>query len=864
MADQTVTTNINYDAASISGLLNGEQLFINGGSVTINADVRWNQQAAVFGNVIISSALGGSFLLDGTQVWEIPFSASTGNVPTQNALGSNGVTGGTSGATGELTRVWATGSLTPAAAGGAMPATGYIKLRSRTGTFQAGETITLPGGATITASNAGKRSWIHAVGRGVSSGIGSRVTVPRLGTFRITGDWYELGITNGTDNQTFQFPVSDACPAIWIETAAGSNVYEIWLGANVRWTNNSMSTTDRRGMFFGQNLTTGVITIAARGATVAGLKPPSGCRVRIPNVILSNANGSAGTWDTNYIPTGNIFRYGLSTINGLIDINNAVYNWFNNITPPYAVNITNSAFADSIAINTCATDITITNVGISSVTGVGAPCFNIQTNSGTLTITDCRGARLNTSASQTSSNFATSTNINLTRVRIDTFNPSSNNLPVGCYGLNFATATNITINDVSNVGGMVRFTACTNVTAQNIKYAHTIVGTTPNASGNSGVLLSSNSNNINIDGFSAFDNLVGVHPPETLLEMENCFNVDIRNIGSAASPYDLGTGYSTFVAVNFAAANNVRLRRIYTTGATALYGSTSRTRNILCANVWGTAATSGVFVGAEMNVRGNRFTLSTTGQNGAYGTHWVDAFTSTTAGRLSILCNEPTASTLGQCSATLSSAAGSGFTNTGSVSMKALTDVVEWTMPVFLLGITSFANIAPTITGTNTANHTLEFQWDTGSGYNGTWLALTGANLSGIGAINPATGVRLRVRATVNTASTANLLTQIRIDTVTNSTAQQQQYALPGSILNVTNLIPNSRVKVTRVDTGALLSQNTNGAATSLQFDLQYTGAVAVEARNASGSPAYQPWVTQTNISTSAATTVVALQVSDQ
>lgn len=132
MANQTVTTAVNYDAASISGLLDGETLTINAGSVTINADVRWNQQAAVFGAVSISSTLGGSFLIDGTQVWEVPFSASTGNVPTQAALGSNGVTGGTSGASGELTRVWATGSLTPATAGGAMPSNGFIKLRSRT------------------------------------------------------------------------------------------------------------------------------------------------------------------------------------------------------------------------------------------------------------------------------------------------------------------------------------------------------------------------------------------------------------------------------------------------------------------------------------------------------------------------------------------------------------------------------------------------------------------------------------------------------------------------------------------------------------------------------------------------------------
>jgi hypothetical protein len=57
MAAQTVTTVVNYDTASISGLLNGETITINGGSVTIDADVRWNQQAAVLGAVTLSATL---------------------------------------------------------------------------------------------------------------------------------------------------------------------------------------------------------------------------------------------------------------------------------------------------------------------------------------------------------------------------------------------------------------------------------------------------------------------------------------------------------------------------------------------------------------------------------------------------------------------------------------------------------------------------------------------------------------------------------------------------------------------------------------------------------------------------------------
>lgn len=232
MANQTLTTTANFDEAALTGLNNGETITINAGAMTINSDCRWGQNAAVFGGITISSTLGGSVTITGSTVWEIAFDASTGNVPTTNAYGSNGVTGGTSGATGELLRVWATGSLTPSASGGAMPASGWIKLRTKTGTFQDNETITLPGGATVTVNSAtgGKRSWIHVVGVEAAT-----ATIPRLGSFTVTGDWYELGTTSGADDQTFQFPVADACPAIWVETSAGSGVYEPWLNGGSRW-----------------------------------------------------------------------------------------------------------------------------------------------------------------------------------------------------------------------------------------------------------------------------------------------------------------------------------------------------------------------------------------------------------------------------------------------------------------------------------------------------------------------------------------------------------------------------------------------------------------------------------------------------
>jgi hypothetical protein len=858
MASQTVTTTVNYDAASISGLLDGESITINGGSVTVNADVRWNQQAAVFGAVSISSSLGGSFLIDGTQVWEVPFSASTGNVPTQAALGSNGVTGGTSGATGELTRVWATGSLTPATAGGAMPATGYIKLRSRSGSFQAGETITLPGGATVTASSAGRRSWIHVVGRGSLTAAGSRLSIPRLGTHSITGDWYELGTTNGNDNQTFQYPVSDICPAIWIENSAGSGVYEIWLNAHTRWTDGAVATSDKRGMFFNCDGSTGVITIAARGANNAGLKPPTGCKVRIPNVILSSAE--PGNYAVNIAPSSMTFRFGYQTPGGALNINYASCGWNVAGSSTYSVSMQNTGIAGATSFNTITATAVFRNVGVGLVVDMaGASPFSILNSYAGTTVEDVYIA--NNAVNSVAFAITDVAKYTVTGLKCISFGTTGTNAPgASARAIQATRLVDSTFTDCVAIGGIgFTLTPCTRVKVIGTKYASRSIGTTQ-TDAHFGVTITGGSDTVTVDGFSNFDSIANAHPYNGIVNIPNGNNIEIKNIGTSSTPYDGGSANQCAYLALLSTCLGVVMRRCYGTNLRlAMVSPASPAVGFEAYNCWGDAADVQINTCQNSTLRGGRYTPTTTGQFYVYGTHWMDGWTSTTAGFILLACNEPTAESLAQCTASLG--VGSGFTASGNVAMKLLTDSVIWEMPYFALGVTGFANTAPTITGTSTANHTLQFQADTGSGWNGTWTALTGANLAAV-AVNPAVGVKLRVRATVNTASTSNLLTYITLATTTTATDQQREYPLPGALLTVSGLVAGSRVKVTRLDTGALLAQDST-AGTSLTLDMAYTGAVRVEARNASGATTYRPWVTQVSIATGTTTTVTALQEQD-
>jgi hypothetical protein len=1100
MANQTVTTAVNYDGATISGLLNGETITINGGSLTINADTRFNQQAAVFGNITVSSTLGGVVAIDGTQIWEVPFSMAVGLVPAQAALGSNTVTGGSSGATGELTRVWASGSFTSAVEGAAMPLSGFIKLRSRSGNFQAGEIITLPGGATIVATNAGQRSWIHVVGNS-----GSTMTTPRMANVTARGDWYQIGTTDGTDNQTIQMPVRDEFPAVQIETAAGSGVYEWWANAadswnglypntdlasgntNTTFTRNAIagpanypaaervretaaagvhswngqnlqatqmdggsythraivkqetrqwcvvqlstnggadrygalvdlvagtiianptvgsptgtassitslgggwyqvvvtldhvnntnltsfvalsnsatptyvnglptyagstsegvyvgfwavvqnshsfiSTDEARGKFFYSDPFAGTIQFAKRGANDAGFKPASGLKIRIPNVILGTS--TAADYTAQHLSFTSL-RYAMNISGGVFNQDTVTFGWQVTNVTPITFTLKNSAFANSLGILNFYTEIRNSCIAPILYQNASTPSLSLQ-NSANSFLYDSRIVRAFGNAFFT----IASANINVYRSRFEQIKQGGQ----GRSQRTSAIGQNPTLVSVVSSGG--EFVDCTliggaanfnvqNYSILNPTHCDNMTGTTPAVASRA---IGVQGTNILVEGMSTLAGIDNNHPFTDYISTTGFIsNLTVRNIGSPAAPLNAGTinptGYivsatapGTTSEVRRCYATNLRLgviQQILSSPVFAIY------------DVWGDGTTPQTIATANAISRGGRWTNQRVGQAGNAGSHWDDAYNSTTTGRITISANEPTLASAAQCSATLG--LGSGFNGSGSIVISRLDDAVNWTTPLKMYGHTAFAG-GCAVTGTDCQNLIFEYKINTGSGYGASWEFLantvrrsaggasgtntvtvntadrtaltrqpqvgdfvqsslfrlpadtTIANIAGDVitcsnnftanltatefvtfspvnvAVTAANGYLLQVRTYPIIAATT-LLTALSMSIQTDATSQQIQHPLPGSLVNITNLIPQTRVKVTRADTGGLLQQASCGGGTTLNFDFQYTGSVKIEARNASSIPAYKPWITQVSISPTATTNVVALQESDQ
>jgi hypothetical protein len=871
MANQTLTANQNYDDAAISGLLNGEDVTLSGFRLTINSDTRWGQQAAVIGNAVYSSTIGGDVTIDGTTVWWMAYDAPSGNVPALGTAGTQDCTGGTSGATGEFLGIWSAIPESPVAAAASIPATGWIKFRSKVGTFVDNETVTLPGGATIVVNSAtgGQRGWLHVVGEALNN-----VSVPRLGSHVTTGDWFELGTTNGADDQTFAIPVLDHIPAIWVETAVASGVYEIWLNGGTRWgTSTQFIPTDARGKYFGQwveingnatnasptittatttglvvgmpvnnhhnavtapiadgsvitainpgvsitlskNATstaatvirtpTALLTIARRATNSCGFKPVTGLRVRVPNVFCSTSDSSS--WTGNQCHLSATSRYELNASNaGTITVDKASMLWYHNVSGAYTYSVTNCgvSHSNSFLLGNFATPMVFNDNGagleglisFSLINGSAMPFggqirrnrtargVNVGIADRTITMSDC--ANLNIDYNQLE---------HFGGAGITDRSSGDNRM---CEVTRF---TDCTFDNNTFIGGSLLVSTSVRCHARNHVFADRINGTTNATIPLSPIIYQASCTDCVIEGLSIFAGLTNVHPYNPLVTLQTSSErVKVRNIGTYASPFPAGSANKCFGAVTLSSVFNCEVNRIYMDDTRSfLINGFNNANGCVIDNVFGGYASSCFVNPLNTTMRGLRATTPTTGAAAVYGSHWLDQFDSATTGRISIQCNEPTAASAAQCAVT---AGTPRFTSAGIVAMPTLGDQITWTMPYFAIGHTAFVASDVVVTATNSGNFSYEFQVDTGSGFSA-WAAATSANLTAIGSWAAATGVKLKVRATVTTAAADNSLTQLRFLTVSDTTSQQIQYPFQfTAAITVSPIVAGSRVQIYNVTT---------------------------------------------------------------
>lgn len=800
---------------------------------------------------LVFSGTGGRLLIDGTAVRVLPFDTGSGTVP------AIGTTVSRFGVSGPLLGVWANWQSEPLAAGAAMPAAGYIKLKTVSGgTFSAGALT----GISASATGPDVVGWIEVRGADTAS-----LTFSRLGGLEATGAWFDLGVTNGARGQVLPCPTTGTAdgtfPGVWIETAAGSGVFDQWVGCGTKAADAATPTDIRAQMVWP---TTAGIRIGFDGTNNVGLLPPAGCRVRIPNVLLTCCTRSAEEGSgPRVVPNANLAtRTEFSTLAGAsVSIALAVVSWYCYFVQPYSVLLADVAVADSVTLSRAASTADVRRL-IVGPTQLQAqiPLIVSSLFAGGL-FEDVFVARATGDvAGSAIASFTSTTGLTVKRLRSQFLK----NRTVGTLTFLAQLLTDAVFEDLAVIGGSCSISTVSNMVIRRTRYADVFSGTTSSTLPTQVWATNTGGRALVLDGLDFFG-LTNVHPYTSLLNPTNVNDVTVRNIGTLESPLNLGSVNATGVLTNASSANvRIRFQRVYTTAARSTTFSSDTAGALFSFDNVHTAYTgTAVLATVNSSARGLGFPGSTTPVSGQYGTHWVDAFVSATVGKIEIKCNEPTATSAAQCSITNGTPR---FTSTGQVALTSVGDQVTWEMAYFALGHLSLANLAPTITGTNSSNVLIEFQHDTGSGYNGTWLTLNATNQNAVGAINPATGVRLKVRATCTTADAANRLTNIAVPTTTSAAAQTENlYPLDPITIRVENIVAGSQIKITRTDTDAVIENATvPGTTWSKDYDLPDATPIRIDLRKASGSaPYYQPWFTIGTVDSTTGFTTAALQVED-
>lgn len=780
--------------------------------------------SAAFGSLdtVTFTGIGGTLRFDPTYVRVIAYTGGSGNSPTYGAAISQG------GVSGVFLGAWAGWQSDPVAAGAAIPAAGFIKVGGVTGgSFAAGALA----GITATCSGPDVQGWIEVRGDTTAT-----ITVPRIGKVESVEAWFELGTTNGTRNQIIPCPTTatnaSTFPGVWIETAAGSGVYEPYasLGAVVALATHR---TDESMKVITQ--TTGGIRIGHDGTNGVFYLPPNGCKVRIPAVILTNCTRTADSGSgPRVLPNGTIAtrQEFVTTGAGYFDLRGIVSQWYMNFLQAYYVKYKSCAISDSMVLQEIATPLDVDDCIVAPTQAQLNFALNALSCFAGGTIKNSVFNRFSLAASGAyvaQLNYITGVTFQNNTYRSATLRANSTT-----GAITSTQAVNCTFDGDTQIGGRLLMVGAQRCTVKNPKYYdHTITTTTASGNAQSIVEFTTGGSGNVVEG--AVLPLPANGPYTALVTASACYSTTVRSIGTDYdTPLALNSSV-TGVAVNGAGNNDgIKMQRVYVSNTrSGPYAFQNSDTNVVVENCAGDTADTSAVAALNAVVKNAQLTGSTSGQVSVYGTHWLTRFTNTTAGFAEIVGNEPTAASAPQCAVT---GGAPQFNSSGSVLLTKIGDQVTWEMPFFAIGYTAFTNSAPTITGTNVTyssgarwgNHDIEFQVDTGAGYGGSWTALTAANLIAQ-TFNSVTGFRLKVRATCAVAAATNVLTNLRVALTTTAVERKARlYPLSVNTVTFTGLPAGCDAVVLTAGTSTILAQADANPLTSFSFTHEGTPTIDI------------------------------------
>jgi len=822
MATFTITTS--QYISELIGKTGGDTYNINGGTLITDCDSRYapnaTESTGPIGNLTVDSATGGRWQVTTENTKILEFSGGSGSVPAYGTVITQG------GASAVLLCVMSTKTGgTVYAAGAGMPSTGFMKVRVTTTGFTTGP---------LTGINAGVsnptvfQGWIVLVGQEI--GLHSH---SRLGTMQMRGDWIDVGTTNGTIGQTLQLPhftadVGTWYPGVDVETAPGSNTYQFFPNAGTRHTSVN-SSSDTRSSFVYISSTGLVYFGKGADASTCGYVPVSGCKVRIPSIILQNCTSTNRVINVEPNRTiGN--RYESAYTNaGICDLQKVTGAWYWNILQPYSVYIRDVHVCDSILIGESATkvDIDCLHAGLStSATEFTSNAIVIQQSYSGGTIGYMSWLRA--SAASTSTYAAILVNLyggwSIGRLRGGSVGEAS---AVSGW-LYYNTCGTTTISLAESFTKRLLIQAAENLVVSKLVYADNCIGTTTTIAQSRAIETVGQCVGVTVENVENWPGVANCHPYLAIMMSNTSKKVNLRNCGTAAAPFNAGTvnlmGYIWDDAGN---NDKITVQRNWTTALRqGIHGGTNTTKRFLSVNNY--QADASKTIGPQQGdsiVHGNRFNSGgvPSSYSAVYGSAMWDGFTGDTTTRAALILVEKTEANISAYTITGGSPK---FTGAGRAVFFNAGDQIEWTWPWKILGwngLTSFA-----VTGSNTANHTYEYKLDKDGSGIGAWKTLSNANLAAETGIDPVVGLGLKLRITCTVTSTTNRIDSLRVDGTTTLALQNAAiYPIEGVGLILDGIVPGSDIVVLLAGTTTVL--DTGNAIGSTSYTYSYSVIQAID-----------------------------------
>lgn len=781
----TITTDTYLDEGA--NRTSGESWTMNGAILRVRTDTRVHARApanmsGTVGSMFISSVLGGGIIIDSRAVRWMPYNSGSGTVPPIGTIVTQG------GVSGYLLGVWPDYTSMPLPEGFPMPETGYLKFREVTGgTFSVGPLSEI--GAS--AAKPDRQGWIE-----VASTSGAIVTVPRLGFYRVRGDWFELDqVTSGNANDVIQIPTNGGgtdtiVPCVWIETGYQTGQYEAYPAVEATYFTPFNLSTDERSKFVLMS-SEGRVIIGSDGTNDVGYVPPAGCRIRIPSNIfrhglsLENINPPASTSSRARFTT---------TAAGVIDINYALTDHFTSFSSPYRVTIRNSGLLDTLATSNSASSCLIENVAV----GV------YRSNAGLNATADSFGGIIRNSKFYRAAGSSNGHSCSLT----DSNDFLIENCDFGVIeytrvsgrSLSLTRCQNITVKSCFQTNAAMSISGCFGAKVLNLDHTDRYMGETNSVSGVNAVTVSGLSSDTVVDGltFGKRGAIANQNPYLPVFTAAASINTIFRNAGTLQNPLPCSPTFPPSHAVTDTGTNNgLKAQRIYMSVVrTGTMSSTNTSRNCVYENVSGD---KGSLTVSSLNtlVKGCRIgSVTTTAASAVYGSHIYDAFLNDHSGAIWATMNEPTVETERFVTLTLTDPDKGGFTSGGSVSLPNEGDQLVIETPYAILGHSNFHQF--TVNGSGTTGFTYHFDIDTGNGFSGEFTPLFPIqNIRDYAPlINPKKGFRLRLLVRADVANPSSALSRLYLGTNTSLQDQANLYDLDTSKITIGGLRSNSRVQV--------------------------------------------------------------------